>query len=161
MPKLAEKLASAQKLSSSDAPESPEGKPQASAPAQSILTAKQEAFALCYVETGNATEAYRRCYDVKTTNEATINRKAKEVLDNGKVAARIAELRKPAAEAAQITLIQHLEDLKRLRDRAEKEGKFGPAIHAEVSRGKASGLYTEHIELTIPTVRVKDFTGKA
>jgi phage terminase small subunit len=126
-----------------------------------VLTAKQEAFALCYVETGNATEAYRRCYDTTTSNEATLNRKAKEVLDNGKVAARIAELRKPAAEAAQITLIQHLEDLKRLRDMAESQGKFGPAIHAEVSRGKASGLYTEHIELTMPVVRVKDFTGKA
>lgn len=126
-----------------------------------VLTAKQEAFALCYVETGNATEAYRRCYNVKTTNEATLNRTAKEILDNPKVAARIAELRKPAAEAAQITLIDHLNDLKRLRDRAEQEGKFGPAIHAEINRGKASGLYTEHIELTIPTVRIKDFTGKA
>ena len=29
------------------------------------LTAKQEAFALAYVETGNAAEAYRRAYDVR------------------------------------------------------------------------------------------------
>ena len=31
------------------------------------LTQKQEAFALAYVETGNAAEAYRRAYDVKPT----------------------------------------------------------------------------------------------
>ena len=33
------------------------------------LTQKQEAFALAYVETGNAAEAYRRAYDVKAATQ--------------------------------------------------------------------------------------------
>lgn len=111
-----------------------------------MLTHKQEMFCIAYVETGNASEAYRRAYDCKGSNEATINRTAKETLDNPKITARIQELRKPAVERAQITLEQHLNDLKRLRDAAEASEKFGPAIQAEVSRGKASGLYVEQIK---------------
>jgi phage terminase small subunit len=113
------------------------------------LTAKQEAFALAYVETGNASESYRRAYDVRPgTKESTINRTAKEIVDNPKVAARIAELRAPAAEKAQLTLDKHLDDLMRLRNMAVKDGKWSAAINAEIARGKAAGLYVERTELT-------------
>ena len=76
------------------------------------LTPKQEAFCFGYLETGNASEAYRRAYDAAGMKAPTINRKAKELLDNGKIAARLAELRKPAADAAQVTLEGHLKDRK-------------------------------------------------
>lgn len=56
------------------------------------LTPKQEAFCLSYIETGNASEAYRRSYDVSKMKPASINRKAKELMDNGRIAARISEL---------------------------------------------------------------------
>lgn len=56
------------------------------------LTPKQEAFCLAYIETGNASEAYRRSYDVSKMKPASINRKAKELMDNGRIAARISEL---------------------------------------------------------------------
>lgn len=115
------------------------------------LTPKQEAFCLAYMETGNASEAYRRAYDVKpNTKEATINRTAKELIDNPKITARIKEMRAPAIKRAQITLEDHLNDLKRLRDLAEASEKYGPAINAEVARGKASGLYIERQEITGP-----------
>ena len=114
----------------------------------SDLTPKQEAFALAYLETGNASEAYRRAYDAEGMKPESINRKAKELIDSGKIAARVEELRAPVREAAQITLKQHLDDLKRLRDLAEASEKYGPAIQAEVARGKASGLYVEKTEVT-------------
>lgn len=112
------------------------------------LTLKQENFVLAYLETGNATEAYRRAYKPKTTNEATLNRTAKDLVDNPKIAARVAELRAPVIEKAQITLERHLSDLKELRDLAQNEKKYGPAIQAEIARGKASGLYVESHEHT-------------
>ena len=57
------------------------------------MTPKQERFCLAYIETGNASAAYRSAYDVSpTTKPETVWRKAKELLDHGKVAARIAEL---------------------------------------------------------------------
>ena len=56
------------------------------------LRPKQESFCLIYIETGNATEAYRKTYNCEKMLPATINRKAKECLDNGKITARIEEL---------------------------------------------------------------------
>ncbi|HYH63355.1 MAG TPA: terminase small subunit [Urbifossiella sp.] len=56
------------------------------------LTPKQEAFCLRYIETGNASEAYRLSYDAADMKPETVNRKAKELLDNGKIAARVTAL---------------------------------------------------------------------
>ena len=113
----------------------------------SKLTAKQEKFCIEYVKTGNASEAYRLAYDAGGMKPASINRKAKELMDNGKIAAMLVTLRAPAIKEAQVTLIDHLSDLKDLRAKAEKDGKWGPAIAAEIARGKASGLYVEHVKL--------------
>lgn len=114
-----------------------------------MLTVKQENFCLAYLETGNASEAYRRAYASAKMKPETVNRAAKEMIDLPKIATRLQELRKPAVKAAQITLEQHLKDLQRLRDLAESSEKYGPAIQAEMARGKASGLYTEKIELNV------------
>ncbi len=67
-------------------------------------------------------------------------------MDDSKIAARVAELRAPVIAKAQITLENHLNDLKALRDKADASEKYGPAIQAEIARGKASGLYVEKIE---------------
>lgn len=110
------------------------------------LTLKQDNFCLAYIETGDASEAYRRAYDASRMNKESVNRKAHDLMINGKVTARIAELRRPVVEAVQITLAAHLNDLKRLRDDALAAEKYGPAIQAEIARGKASGLYIDRIE---------------
>lgn len=112
------------------------------------LTKKQEDFILAYIESGNATGAYRSAYNAGGMKPETVNRSAKELLDNPKIAARIAELRKPVIEKAQLSLEQHLNDLKRLRDLAEASEKYGPAIMAEVNRGKASGLYVDKVKVS-------------
>lgn len=114
------------------------------------LTPKQESFCLAYLETGSASEAYRQAYDVAGMKPESVNREAKSVIDNPKISSRIEELRAPVREAAQISLRQHLDDLKRLRDLAEASEKYGPAIQAEVARGKASGLYVEKQEISGP-----------
>lgn len=111
------------------------------------LTPKQEAFVAAYLETGNATEAYRQAYDVKPgTKEATMNRAAKALIDNSKIAARIQELRAPVLEAAKLTLEKHLDDLLRLRNMAVKDKKWSAAIQAEIARGKAAGHYVDRHE---------------
>lgn len=114
------------------------------------LTPKQEAFCLAYLETGNASEAYRRSYSAENMKAPTIAVKASELLANGKVAVRIDELRKPVVAAARMTLESHLADLKMLRDRALEAEQYSAAITAETNRGKAAGLYTEKHELTGP-----------
>ena len=57
------------------------------------LTPKQEKFCQFYIELGNASEAYRQAYHTKNMKPETVNRKAKELLDNGKITARTEELR--------------------------------------------------------------------
>lgn len=62
------------------------------------LTPKQEAFVQAYLTTGNASEAYRQAYDAEGMKPETINRKAKELMDNGKIAARLSTLQEQLAE---------------------------------------------------------------
>jgi phage terminase small subunit len=113
------------------------------------LTPKQEAFCLSYLESNNATEAYRKAgyaAEGKTAHEA-----ASRLLKNSKVVARLKELRAPAAERACVTLEGHLETLADLRDRAMSANQFGAAISAEIARGKAAGIHVEKSETTVTT----------
>ena len=118
------------------------------------LTQKQENFCAAYIEIGNASDAYRKAYPGTRMSDKTLNEAASRLLKNSKVVARLEELRKPVAESAQITLSQHLSKLEELRELAKEEGKYVPAIQAEIARGKAAGLYVErsHIDGEI-TVR--------
>lgn len=110
------------------------------------LTQKQENFCLAYIESGNASEAYRSAYKAGRMKPATINRKAAELMDNGKITARLEQLRKPVRERAQITLESHLERLNHLSLMAEQAEQYSAAIKAEESRGKVAGLYVEKID---------------
>lgn len=57
------------------------------------LTPKREAFAQAYVETGNASEAYRRAYNVgEMTKPESVWQSASKLLADPKVASRVAEL---------------------------------------------------------------------
>ena len=60
-----------------------------------MLTIKQENFCLAYFKTGNASEAYREAYDVSKMKPETINRRAHDLVYNGKIKARIEDLYKP------------------------------------------------------------------
>ena len=53
------------------------------------LMPKQEAFAVEYVGTGNASEAYWRAYNATNMKSATINARASELLKHGGIAARV------------------------------------------------------------------------
>lgn len=112
-----------------------------------MLSIKQENFVLAYIETGNASEAYRTAGYSKGMSEKSVNEAATRLLKNSKVIARFDELRKPVIEQAQLTLKTHLDKLAELRDKADASEKWQAAIQAEVARGKASGLYVEKQEV--------------
>lgn len=112
------------------------------------LTPKQENFCLAYLETGNASEAYRRAYDADGMTPGSINVKASELLSNVKIAVRLEELRAPVRDRAMLTLESHLARLDELSRKAEEFEQFSAAITAETNRGKAAGLYTEKVDHT-------------
>jgi phage terminase small subunit len=68
------------------------------------LTQKQETFCLAYVETGNASEAYRRAYSTKNMKPATVNDEASKVLRSPHVSHRVQELKKAVQERTEITI---------------------------------------------------------
>ena len=70
---------------------------------KSKLTIKQEKFCLKYHECGNASEAYRHAYDCSRMKPESVNRKAIELLDNGKIAARVKELQAADEKKSEIT----------------------------------------------------------
>lgn len=116
-----------------------------------MLTEKQEAFCLAYVENSVALDAYRKAGYSPGMSDKTAGEAASRLLANSKVIARVSQIRAAAADAASMTVAQHLSDLKELRDLAKGEGKYSAAVTAEVARGKVSGFYIEKVDATVTT----------
>ena len=112
------------------------------------LTPKREAFAQAVASSKTQADAYRSAFNATKMKADSIQQCASRLMGDIKVAARVAEIRKPVVEAVQITLEAHLRRLADLSGKAEEEGKYAAAVAAEIARGKASGLYVERTELT-------------
>ncbi len=113
------------------------------------LTPKQEAFAQAYIETGNASEAYRRSYNASNMKEETVWRKAKEVMDNGKVTARLHELQAAAAIKHEVTVDSLVKELEEARAIAISNPRaVSAAVSATMGKAKLLGLIVEKSELT-------------
>lgn len=108
-----------------------------------MLTPKQEAFCLSYMETGNASEAYRRAYDAKKMKPETVNRAAKELADHPKISARMAELQAEAKERAMVTVESLTRELEEARLLAMQEASPAPAVAATMGKAKLHGLLTD------------------
>lgn len=78
------------------------------------LTPRQEAFCNKYLETGNASEAYRYAYSTDRMKPETINNSGYKLLQKGEIRARIAYLRDNLAEAAGISALKVVRELERI-----------------------------------------------
>ncbi len=115
-------------------------------PELQALNSRQEVFCALIIKGESQSDAYRQAYQPKRASDKTIHEKASRLMAEDKVKARIAELRAPVIEEAQLTLSAHLASLKEIRDKAMEKEQLSAAVSAEVSRGKASGLYVDKIE---------------
>lgn len=105
------------------------------------LTEKQEAFALAYVETGNATEAYRRAYDVaENSRDSWIYVEAAQLLDHPKIAPRIVELQELADKVASYSLKRAVDEYEAARALAMAEKNASAAVSAINGKVKLFGL---------------------
>ena len=114
------------------------------------LTPKQHQFCCTYMETGNATLAYRNAYDAQNMKPATVNRKAKELLDNGKIAASLAILREPIREKMAVTVEGLTEKLQQICELSMQRRQFGAAVTAIMGIAKMHGLLKQKIEVERP-----------
>lgn len=104
------------------------------------LTPKQEAFCRAYIETGNASEAYRRAYDAEGMKPETVNRKATELLANGTITARVAEFHAEVRESFDITLDALLRELEHARQVAKERGNASAMVTATMGKARLTGL---------------------
>lgn len=75
------------------------------------LTVKQENFCNYYIESGNASNAYRRAYSCEKMKDETVNRKAIELMHNGMIKARVKVLQEEQKEKSDITKERILQEL--------------------------------------------------
>jgi hypothetical protein len=114
------------------------------------LTPKQEAFALAYVETGNASEAYRRAYNAGNMKPEVIANKASALLKRGDVRVRVEMAQAKAVERHETTVDDILRELEEARALAAGGDKPQPAAMVAASMGKAKllGMLTDKTEVT-------------
>ena len=114
------------------------------------LTPKQEAFALAYVETGNASEAYRRAYNAGNMKPEVIANKASALLKRGEVRVRVEMAQAKAVERHETTVDDILRELEEARALAAGGEKPQPAAMVAASMGKAKllGMLTDKTEVT-------------
>jgi|14BtaG_2_1085337.scaffolds.fasta_scaffold08893_3 phage terminase small subunit len=103
------------------------------------LTPKQERFCIEYIETGNASEAYRKSYNAENMKPESIHREAFELLRSPKIASRLKEY----SEANELTVQSVMDGIKRLAKKAESNGKFNDALKAHELLGKHLQAFTD------------------
>lgn len=103
------------------------------------LTIKQEAFCQRYIETGNASEAYRLAYAPKGKPE-TVARSAHELFGNPKVTARIDELRGKVEQTHNVTIASLLMELEEARQVGKERGQASAMAAATMGKAKLAGL---------------------
>ena len=118
-----------------------DGKPIAS----SSLRKKHE-FVLAFLSLGNIGRAYQEIYD-QTSDIKRATALGEDMARNDQfVVDLLAVARKNVEDSANSLLAEHTSVLAVLRDAAAANGKWSPAIAAEMARGKALGVYDLKIE---------------
>lgn len=112
------------------------------------LTPKQDAFAMAYVETGCAAEAYRHAYNAENMAETTIWPNASKLLKNNKVATRVSQLKERAQKRHDMTVDDLTEMLKSDREMARDIKQPSAAVSAVMGMAKLHGLITDKAEHT-------------
>jgi phage terminase small subunit len=110
------------------------------------LTPKQENFCLVYLETGNASEAYRRAYSAENMKPDSINVNACKLLADAKIALRLEELREPIMQRHAITVDDLLAELEEARQLAISTEAPAPAVSATMGKAKLLGLDKQVID---------------
>lgn len=114
------------------------------------VTVKQESFCRVYLETGNASEAYRQSYDASGMKPDSVNRCAKELLDNPTITSRLNELREPIMKRHAITVDTLLNELEEARTIALTcdTPQTSAAVGATMGKAKLLGLDKQIVELS-------------
>ena len=113
------------------------------------LTPKQERFCQVYIETGNASEAYRQAYNTEKMKPESVNSKGYQLLQQVKITARLDELRAEHKKRHEITVDTLVAELEEARKLAFETDKAAAAVSATMGKAKLLGLVVEKQETNI------------
>ncbi len=103
------------------------------------MTPKQERFCQAYIQTGNASAAYRQAYNADKMQAQTIHVKASELLASGKVAVRLEELNRAAQMRHLDTVDSLCEELNDHREQAIQTAQLSAANQATLGKARLLG----------------------
>lgn len=114
------------------------------------VTEQEEKFSRAFVETGNASEAYRQSYKSDKMSVNALGVEASRMLDRPRVALRISQLREKHAKRHNVTvdsLVAELEEIKKIALSAETP-QSSAAVAAVMGKAKLTGLDKQLIEMS-------------
>ena len=113
-------------------------------------TVKKDKFARLVVELGDQSDAYRGAYNAKNMKPETVRKRAYELMKDGYVAGRIAELQAEAAKAHRCTVESLLIKLDTAYDvaLASETPQCSAAVSAVMAQAKLCGLDKQLVELS-------------
>lgn len=113
------------------------------------MTPKQEQFARLYVETGNASEAYRQAYNADNMKPETVTNEAYKLLQDPDISAMVDGLKEEARQRHAVTVDDLLSELKQARAAAlaAPTPQSSAAVSATMGKAKMLGLLVDKAEI--------------
>ena len=113
-----------------------------------VLSIKNEAFCVAYIEHGDGSKAYRDAGYAPNAKPETLHKLVNRMLKRPEIQKRLGELRQAVSASSNVTLESHLAELQWLREKAASAGKYSAAVQAEMARGKVVGLYIDRVAVS-------------
>lgn len=114
------------------------------------LTQKQEQFCQAFVRLGNAHHAYKEAYNAEGMKANTIDRKAYDLVHNGKVAARIKQIQESIQKKTEVTAETITKMLAQAYKQANSLSQPSAAVAAAMGMAKLHGLIVNKSEDVTP-----------
>lgn len=113
------------------------------------MTPKQEQFARLYVETGNASEAYRQAYNTDNMKPETVTNEAYKLLQDPDISAMVDGLKEEARQRHAVTVDDLLSELEQARAAAlaAPTPQSSAAVSATMGKAKMLGLLVDKAEI--------------
>lgn len=113
------------------------------------MTPKQEQFARLYVETGNASEAYRQAYNADNMKPETVTNEAYKLLQAPDISAMVDDLKAEARQRHAVTVDDLLHELEQARAAAltAPTPQSSAAVSATMGKAKMLGLLVDKAEI--------------
>lgn len=119
-----------------------------------MLTPKQEKFVQNIIQGMSQAEAYRNSYDTKRMSDKSIYEKASRLMADGKITARVKELRDQISQKSIMTAQERLEWLTSII--MSNEETTADKLKASDQMNKMQGEYVTKIEGEIKTNKLED-----